>query len=160
MVISEVVPGLAAGVGVRLSPDGKTAYYVEWSIGRLCRVEVQTGTVTTVMTGLEYPEDVVVDWTTNEIFVAERTGSIVKVFGLKGKRDVAEPGYAPHQLALVQQGADRFLYTVCYDSGHLIRIDLNAAGTLQTIGGPLGHPVGLVIDASHKYAYVTEQDTG
>ncbi|RPJ56474.1 MAG: YncE family protein [Acidobacteria bacterium] len=160
MQISDIVLGLAAGVGVRLSPDGKTAYYVEWSIGTLCKVEVQTGMVTTVMTGLEYPEDVLVDWDTNEIFVSERTGSVVQVFEREGKRDIAEPGYAPHQLALVKQAGNRFLYVVCYDSGRLIRIDLNSGGALQPIGGGLGHPVGLVIDAAHKFAYVTEQDTG
>ncbi len=158
MQINDIVLGLAAGVGVRLSPDGKTAYYVEWSIGRLCKVEVQTGMVTTVMAGLEYPEDVLVDWDTNEIFISERTGSIVQIFGKEGKRDIAEPGYAPHQLALVKQAGKRYLYTVCYDSGRLIRIDLNSGGAIQPIGGGLGHPVGLVIDAAHKYAYVTEQD--
>lgn len=47
MYITDIVPGLAAGVGVRLSPNGKTAYYVEWSIGRLSKVEVATGMVTT-----------------------------------------------------------------------------------------------------------------
>ena len=46
MPISLVVPGLAAGVGVRLSPDGATAYYVEWSIGRLCKADVASGAVT------------------------------------------------------------------------------------------------------------------
>src|SRR4029453_5528651 len=99
MKITDIVLGLAAGVGARLSPDGKTAYYVEWSIGRLCKVEVQTGMVTTVMTGLEFPEDVLVDWSAGDIFISERTGSIVQVFGKDGKRDVSEPGYAPHQLA-------------------------------------------------------------
>jgi hypothetical protein len=160
MQITDIVLGLAAGVGVRLSPDGKIAYYVEWSIGRLCRVDVQTGMVTTVMTGLEFPEDVLVDWDTNEIFISERTGSIVQIFGKEGKRDVAEPGYAPHQLALVKHTGNRHLYVVCYDSGRLIRIDLNAGGTINPIGGGLGHPVGLVIDAPAKFAYVTEQDTG
>ena len=109
MKITDIVLGLAAGVGVRLSPDGKTAYYVEWSIGRLCKVDVQTGMVTTVMTGLEFPEDVLVDWDTNEIFISERTGSIVQVFGNQGKRDVAEPGYAPHQLAIVKHVSNRHM---------------------------------------------------
>ena len=140
MQINDIVLGLAAGVGVRLSPDGKTAYYVEWSIGRLCKVEVQTGMVTTVITGLESPEDVLVDWDTNEIFVSERTGSIVQVFDKEGKRNIAEPGHAPHQLALVKQGGNRYLYTVCYDSGRLIRIDLDSGGTINPIGGGLGHP--------------------
>ena len=160
MPINDIVLGLAAGVGVRLSPDGKTAYYVEWSIGRLSRVDVQTGMITTVMTGLEFPEDVLVDWTTNEIFISERTGSVVQIFGKEGKRDISEPGYAPHQLALVKQGGNRHLYVVCYDSGRLIRIDLNAGGATQTIGGGLGHPVGLVIDKANKFAYVSEQDGG
>jgi hypothetical protein len=160
MQINDVVLGLAAGVGVRLSPNGKTAFYVEWSIGRVCKVEVQTGMVTTVMTGLEFPEDLLVDWATNDIFVSERTGSIVQVFGNEGRRDVAEPGYAPHQLALVKLGGQRHLYTVCYDSGRLVRIDLNAGGTTTFISGGLGHPVGLVIDATAKFAYVTEQDSG
>ena len=113
MQITDIVPGLAAGVGVRLSPNGKTAYYVEWSIGRLCKVDAKTGMVTTVMTGLQFPEDVLVDWDTNQIFVSERTGSVVQVFENEGKRDVAEPGYAPHQLALVKHAGKRHLYTVC-----------------------------------------------
>jgi hypothetical protein len=33
MQITDVVLGLAAGVGIDLSPDGNAAYYVEWSIG-------------------------------------------------------------------------------------------------------------------------------
>ena len=160
MKITDIVLGLAAGVGVRLSPDGKTAYYVEWSLGRVCRVEVKTGMVTNVMTGLTLPEDVLVDWDTNEIFVSERTGSIVQVLEKEGKRNIADPGSAPHQLALVKQGSNRYLYTVCYDSGRLVRIDLSSGGTINPIGGGLGHPVGLVIDAASKYAYVTEQDTG
>jgi hypothetical protein len=160
MNIIDIVPGLAAGVGVRLSPDGKAAYYVEWSIGRLCKVDVQTGMVTVVMTGLQYPEDVLVDWDTNEIFISERTGAVVEIVGKEGKRKVAEPGYAPHQLALAKQAGKRHLYTVCYDSGRLIRIDLDSGGTINPIGGGLGHPVGLVIDSAHKYAYVTEQDSG
>ncbi|MDM0078692.1 hypothetical protein QTH90_30090 [Variovorax sp. J2P1-59] len=160
MQIDDVVLGLAAGVGVRLSPDGKTAYYVEWSIGRLCKVEVQTGMVTTVLTGLELPQDVLVDWTTNEIFISERTGSIVKVTAKEGRRDVSEPGFAPHQLALVSNATVRHLYTVCFDSGRLVQMDLNAGGAVKMIGGGLGHPVGIVIDAAAKFAYVTEQDSG
>lgn len=160
MVINDVVLGLAAGVGVRISPDGKTAYYVEWSIGRLSKVDVDTGMITTLMSGLEYPQDVLVDWDTGEIYVSERTGSIVQVFGNEGKRDISEPGYAPHQLALVKKGGTRFLYTPCFDSGRLVRIDLNGGGAVQTIGGSLGHPVGLVIDDAAKFAYVSEQDSG
>jgi len=80
MQINNVVLGLAAGVGVDLSPDGKIAYYVEWSIGELCKVEVATGKVTTVMTGLHYPEDVEVDWQTKDIFVSERTGALIRIW--------------------------------------------------------------------------------
>lgn len=159
MQISDVVLNLAAGVGIDLAPDGKSAYYVEWSIGELAMVETQTGMVTTVRTGLKFPQDLEVDWATGDIFVSERTGAILQVGPGERTRSVATPGGAPHQLALVKQGGQRLLYSVCYDSGQLVRVDL-AAGTTTTVATGLGHPVGLVIDAAHKFAYVTVQDTG
>lgn len=157
MQITDVVLGLAAGVGIDLSPDGKTAYYVEWSIGELSKVDVGTGMVTTVLTGLNLPEDVEVDWDTGDIFVSQRSGEVVQVTGEKSG-PIVRPGGAPHQLALVKKGSKRFLYTVCYDSGRLLRIDL-ATKAIKTIATGLGHPVGLAIDAAQKLGYVTEQDT-
>ena len=159
MQINDVVLGLAAGVGVDLSPDGKTAYYVEWSIAELCKVEVATGKVTTVMTGLHYPEDVEVDWQTNQIFVSERTGAVLRVWPGEKTQTIAKPGGAPQQLDLKRRGSTRFLYTVCYDSGEFVRIDVDAK-TSVTIATGLRHPVGLVVDAAQDYAYVTEQDHG
>jgi hypothetical protein len=158
MQITDVTLGLAAGVGIDLSPDGKTAYYVEWSIGELSKVDVHTGMVTTAATGLTLPEDVEVDWNTGDVFVSQRSGEIIKASGEKSG-PVAKPGGAPHQLALVKKGTKRFLYTVCYDSGRLVRIDLGSKA-IKTIATGLGHPVGLEIDAAQKFAYVTEQDSG
>lgn len=157
MQISDVVPGLAAGIGLDLSPDEKTVYYVEWSIGELCKIEVATGMVTTVKTGLSYPEDVEVDWQTNEIFVSERTGKVIRIAGGKRAEALVEPGGAPQQLDLKRAGSTRYLYTVCYDSGRLLRIDVGTKA-IDTIASGLGHPVGIVVDAMQKYAYVTEQD--
>jgi hypothetical protein len=157
MQIKDVVLGLTAGVGIDLSPDAKTAYYVEWSGGELLKVEVGTGMVTSVKLGLSYPEDVEVDWATGEIFVSERKGAVVRIVS-GGESDViAAPGGAPQQLALVQKRGKRFLYTVCYDSGRLVRIDV-AKKTIKVVTSGLGHPVGLVIDATQRNAYVTEQD--
>ena len=85
MQINDVVLGLSAGVGIDLSPDGKTAYYVEWSIGELAKVDTATGMVTKVMTGLKFPQDVEVDWDTGDIYVSERNGSIVKIVGKEKK---------------------------------------------------------------------------
>src|SRR5882724_3528124 len=81
MQITDVVLGLAAGVGIDLSPDGKTAYYVEWSIGELSRMDVATGMVTTAATGLNLPQDVEVDWGTGDIFVSQRSGEIIQASG-------------------------------------------------------------------------------
>jgi len=160
MQINDVVLGLAAGVGIDLSPDGKMAYYVEWSLGELSKVDVQTGRVTTVRTGLTFPQDVEVDWVSGEIYVSERTGAVLQIWpGEKRPKAIANPGGAPHQLALMKKGTTRHLFTVCYDSGRLLRIDL-ATAAITTIATGLGHPVGLVIDAAQKFAFVTEQDTG
>jgi hypothetical protein len=157
MQINDVVLGLAAGVGIDVSPDGKIAYFVEWSIGELSQVEVKTGMVTTVKTKLSYPEDVEVDWQTGEIFVSERTGTVIRIWPGEKSETLVKPGGAPQQLDLKKKNNKRYLYTVCYDSGLLLRIDVNAK-TIQTIATGLGHPVGVVIDKAQHYAYVTEQD--
>src|SRR5690349_3433948 len=68
MQIDDFVLGLAAGTGIALSPDGKTACYVEQAMGELSQVEMATGKVTTVATGLADPVDVEIDWQTGEIF--------------------------------------------------------------------------------------------
>lgn len=157
MKIGDIVKGLNAGVGIDLSLDEKTAYYVEWSIGELCKVEVNTGKVTRVISGLKYPEDVEVDWATGDIFVSQRTGEIIRITKDKTSEDIYIPGGAPQQLALVKESGKRYLYTVCYDSGNLFRIDVDKKTAINIKTG-FGHPVGLVIDAAHKYAYITEQD--
>jgi hypothetical protein len=157
MKITDIVGGLAAGVGIDLSPDEKTAYYVEWSIGELSKVEIATGNVEKIKGGLKYPEDVEVDWNANELFISQRTGEIIQVSPGGRSKVIATPGGAPSQLALVSVQGKRYLYTVTYDSGLLLRIDL-ATQAVTVIMGGLGHPVGLAIDQAVKYAYVTEQD--
>jgi len=157
MAITDIVKGLAAGVGIDLSLDGKIAYYVEWSIGEVSKVEIDTGKVGFVAGGFKHPEDVEVDWATGDIFVSERTGEITEISTDLVKKIVANPGGAPHQLALLKQGGNRYLYTVCFDSGKLIRIDINS-GSVTTLTTGLGHPIGLVLDAHVDFAYVTEQD--
>jgi DNA-binding beta-propeller fold protein YncE len=159
MNIGDIVKGLAAGVGIDLAPDGKTAYYVEWSIGELSKVETGSGKVTRVRSGFKYPEDVEVDWKTNDIFVSERTGEITTTKSNGEQSIITTIEGAPQQLVLVKSRAKRYLYTVCYDSGWLVRIDVNAK-TWTTLKTGLGHPVGLVIDAARKYAFVSEQDKG
>jgi hypothetical protein len=157
MQINDVVLGLAAGVGIELSPDGKTAYYVEWSVGYLSKVDVATGNVTTIKTGLSFPQDVEADWKANEFFVSERTGAILCVLPSGKTTTVATVKGAPQQLDLKVQGGKRLLYTVCYDSGQLLRIDVSTK-IVTTIATGLGHPVGIVVDAAQHFAYVTEQD--
>lgn len=159
MQVTDVVLGLAAGVGIDLEPGGKIAYYVEWSMGDLSQVDVTTGAVSTALAGLAFPQDVEVDWDRGQIFVSERTGPVSIVFPNEGKKTIATPGGAPHQLDLKKKGNQRFLYTVCFDSGHLVRIDPDAS-TMTKLASGLGHPVGIVVDEAQQYAYVTEQDSG
>lgn len=155
-MITTIVAGLGAGVGVDVSPDGTTAYVVEWSNGELIQVDVRDRTVATVMTGLVFPQDVLVNWDSGRIFVSERTGAVKQVFGPNESTILATLKGAPHQLALSEDG-DR-LYVVCYESGELHRIDV-PTGTSVVVASGLGHPVGLVVDRGESEAFVTEQDT-
>lgn len=159
MNIGDIVDGLTAGVGIDLSPDEKTAYIVEWSSGELSKVELETGKIETISKNLKFPEDVETDWKKNEIFISERTGEISKTVKKENIKITNVEG-APQQLALVEESGKRYLYTVCYDSGHFVCIDVDSTQVpnFTIIKSDLGHPVGLVIDQEHKYAYITEQD--
>jgi YVTN family beta-propeller protein len=156
-MITDIVGGLGAGVGVDLAPDGTIAYVVEWSNGELIRVDIRTGEVETVLTGLSFPQDVIRHWDTGRMFVSERTGTIRQVFGPNESTTIDRSGGAPHQLALSPQ-ADR-LYVACYDSGELRMIDLATSVSTVLFSG-LGHPVGLLVDDTERTAWVTEQDSG
>ena len=157
MDISDIVQGLAAGAGIDLSPDGKTAYYVERNSGELCKVTVETGEVTTILGRFDHPEDVVIDRETEEMFVSEQTGGIIRVSDKK-QTPILNLSGAPHQLALVKKEGKRYLYTVCCQGGTLIRIDPDTE-KWTTVTAGLGHPVGLVVDPESKYAYLTEERT-
>jgi hypothetical protein len=155
-VITDIVGGLGAGVGVDLGPDASTAYVVEWSNGELIRVDIATAEVETVLTGLAFPQDVIRHWDSGRMFVSERTGAIRQVFGPNESTTIDRSGGAPHQLALSPQ-ADR-LYWVCYDSGELRMLDL-ATNVSTVLFAGLGHPVGLLVDDTERTAWVTEQDS-
>ena len=64
---------------------------------------------------------------------------------------IATPGGAPQPLPLVSKGGKRYLFIVCCDSGRLVRIDL-ITNAIKRIASRLGHPVGLVIDATVREA--------
>lgn len=158
MFIADLVTGVAAGIGIDLSPDAKTAYFVEWSLGELTKLETATGRVETVRTGLQFPQDVEVDWARGDIFVSERTGQVRWFRGAERIGSFAVAG-APHQLALVDEGGVRALYVVCYDGGTLNRIEVDT-GNVTTLTTGLGHPVGLAVDIDQRLAWISEQDTG
>ena len=62
--------GIAGGAGIALSPDGKTIYYVERAVGELAKLNLQTGVVSTVRSGINSPNDVAAYWTTGDAFLS------------------------------------------------------------------------------------------
>src|SRR5262249_32603944 len=72
---------------------------------------------------------------------------------------IVELAGGAQQLDLKYKGRKRFLYTVCCDSGRLLRIDVDRK-KVATIAKNLRHPVGVVVDAHCKFAYVTDREKG
>ena len=159
MKVTDVAIGLAGGGGIALSSDGKTIYYIEGAVGELSKLDLQTGQVTTVRSGINSPNDVEVDWATGDVFISQSTGSIVHLSPTGKIEEIADPGGAPQQLALVKNGANRWLYCVCADSGRLVKIHPATKAVTQVAVG-LANPVGLAIDAAQRFAYVTEHNSG
>src|SRR5687767_669439 len=119
MKVTDVAIGLAGGGGIALSPDGKIIYYTERAVGELSKLNLQTGVVTTVRSGFNSPNDVKVDWATGDVFLSQNTGPIVHLSPAGQVVELANPGGAPQQLALVKKGLHLLLYSVCSDSGRL-----------------------------------------
>jgi DNA-binding beta-propeller fold protein YncE len=168
-------PG-ASNIGVAADPSGNAVYFVEWSSGKLMRVNLTpTCTAATspacsveeILAGFSHPQDVALDAAHNTAYVTTRddagtTGALWRVDLVARTRALVTFNLdAPHQIAL--DVATDTAYVVGYGSaantGRLWRIQLSA-GSKTALVSKLGHPVGLAVTADRTRAYVTEQDSG
>lgn len=168
---TDLVTGVAGGLGAALDETQGHLYYVEFNAGTLkrfrltpdCVAAPAPSCVDTVASGFTHPESVAVDAGAGVGYVTTRddlgtTGALWRVDLATGTRSLITFNLgAPHQV--VVDPATNAAYTVGFDNGRLWRIDLATGAKVALVQG-LGHPVGLAVNADRTRAYVSEQDTG
>ena len=105
MNVKTIVIGLARGTGVEVSPDGKTALYAEENSGEVRSVNLDTGAVAGILSGLDRPCGVVGDWDAMQGFVSERSGEILRATPDGASEVLCVIGGSPGQLSLIKKEA-------------------------------------------------------
>lgn len=158
-----IATGLKAAVGTDLDESKNHLYFVEYTTGKLRRIDLSSGpsySIDMIASGFSHPEDVQLDLDHGFAYVTTRdapgTGALWKVDISTGTKNLVTFNLGgPQQLFL--DIPNNQAYTVGYNDGRLRCIDLTTGVKTPIITG-LGHPVGLAITDDGQYAYVTEQN--
>ncbi|HIE25948.1 TPA: hypothetical protein EYP66_01520, partial [Candidatus Poribacteria bacterium] len=105
-------------MALALSQDGRYLYVVEWRIGAISKVDVESGIITKVAKGLSSPKDIILAEDGKELYVAESGSGEISAINLStGSRRIVTSGLSsPTSLALPQRvrgdwgGLDEKLY--------------------------------------------------
>lgn len=168
---TDLVTGVAGGLGMALDETQGHLYYVEVTAGTLkrfrltpdCVAAPAPSCVDTVASGFVHPQSVALDADAGFGYVTTRddpgtTGALWRVDLATGTRSLITFNLGAPQQVVVDP-ATNAAYTVGFDTGRLWRIDLATGAKVVLVQG-LGHPVGLAVSADRTRAYVSEQDTG
>lgn len=153
---------VAAPIGASFDPAHKRLVVAEFG-GRIAAVDTTSGATTTLGTGYQQLEDVLV-LPGGDLVVSERTGALLRLPGTGAPRAgatlLATGLVAPQQMALTADGKHLFVVEFT-DPGRLLRIDLGGVvvppPTVVATG--LHQPIGLAVDKDGTTAFVTEQAT-
>jgi len=166
-VIVDGVPPVQQATGIALDPSATAVWVTEEIVadGRLVRVDLASGAVTPVASGLNQPGHLVVSGT--RALVAGNVGDPIALVQI----DLGTGGVTPlsDELGggLSGVAANRAwtrAYVVNYGSGVLSRVDIDPASTtfrqVTPIAGGLSGPRDVVLNSAEDAAYVTEQNGG
>ena len=166
-VIVDGVPPVQQATGIALDPSAAAVWVTEEIVadGRLVRVDLASGAVTPVASGLNQPGHLVVSGT--RALVAGNVGDPVVLVQIDlGTGDVT-PVSDELSGGLSGVAASRAwtrAYVVNYGSGVLSRVDIDPASAtfkqVTPIAGGLGGPRDVVLNSTEDAAYVTEQNGG
>jgi len=160
--LTDLAKGLAGAIGSDFRSGSNQLLFVEFG-GKLSSLDLSpTVSYTVLGTGYNQPEDVKASADGQHAYVIERTGDLLRVAYATGNRAsaaiVSSGMTAPQQMFLDE--LSNVAYVVEYaPSGRLIRISLTSGAQTVLLTG-LNNAVGLTLDASRQFAYISEQTSG
>jgi DNA-binding beta-propeller fold protein YncE len=138
-------------MGLALDPSETYAYVVENEPGNLKRVNLHTGTVTTITAALEYPHDVALSSDGTQAYVTLNAGALVSVTVATGQVSTVTSNLVrPAGIALTPDGTEALVNEV---GGQLQRVNLDT-GETEAIGMPGYMPFSIALNPSDGRAYV------
>jgi DNA-binding beta-propeller fold protein YncE len=166
-VIVDNLPPIQFSTGIALNPTGTIAWVTEEIVdnGRLVRVDLDSGAVDPVATGLNQPGQLVVSGTV--AFVAGNIGTPVTLVRIDLSNGMVTP--VSNELGgglsgVAVNSALTQAHVVNFGNGVLSRVDIDPSSptfkqVTQVVSG-LSGPRDIVIDSTGDIAYVTEQNAG
>lgn len=157
-----------------LASDGTSIYIADQTNGRIRKMNISTGAVTTLVTGLQGPSGVAVDSGGN-VYVAETSNHVVKIFNSGGTLTstigttnigntdstlTLSSFNTPQGVAVSGSGGSALVYVADTGNNRIRRIDIagNAVTSIVTTG--LNFPWGITINSGGTTLYVTDHNNG
>ena len=166
VVVDSVLP-VQSATGIALDPAGNSVWVTEEiaDTGRLVRVDLNSGAVTPLVTGLNQPGHLAVSGTL--AFVAGNMSmpvALVRIDLNSGALITVSDDLGGGLSGVAVNPALTRAYVVNFGSGVLSRVEINPASStfkqVTPITGGLSGPRDIVLDITGTVAYVTEQNTG
>jgi hypothetical protein len=131
------------------------AFVADSSSGTLWSVDLATGRVSTVASGLASPFGLALDASGSTVFVIEhRRGTLTAVDLATGRITVAASGFgAPFDVTLNVSGTTAYVTEAL--AGRLSAVDLAAGRVTRLVSGMIG-PKGVVVDPAETTAFVVQ----
>jgi DNA-binding beta-propeller fold protein YncE len=155
------VLGTGPQYGLALSPDGALAY-LSTSDNRLVQVNLNTGAVDVIATGLAAPYGVALNGAGDTLYVAEADGgrlSAVNV-GTGQAVTVAAGLERPVDVALDEPSGIAIVLENRFPDYHVTRVNLASGAATRLFGGNYGWVSGLVLTSDRSRAYFTNSFNG
>jgi YVTN family beta-propeller protein len=155
-----------------LASDGTSIYVADQANGRIRKVNIGTGAVTLLVSGLQGPSGVAVDGAGN-VYVAETSNHVVKRFNSSGALTLTvgttNIGSTNSTLALssfnAPQGvavnsAGTFIYVADSGNNLIRRIDVSGDAVTSIVTTGLNNPWAIAINSGGTTLYVTDHNNG
>jgi sugar lactone lactonase YvrE len=153
--VTPVAPGLNAAIGQAYSVSDNSIYFVQYNSGQVSRFNLTTGSVTTIHSGLAFPEGIAMLPSSDVAYVTTRDGNLWKVHTTSADRAVVASGLGePHAIVI---DPSRFVaYVTDFGGGRVLRVDLGGSGARTTVVSGLVNPLGLLLSTDFNTAYIAE----
>jgi len=152
--VTPVAFGLNAAIGQAYNTSDNSIYFVQYGSGQVSSLNLVTGAVTTIHSGLVHPEGIALLPAADLAYVTTRDGNLWKCSTRDSTRRLIASGLGELH-GIVLDPASFVGYVTDFSGGRILKVEL-AAGATTTVVAGLTNPLGLLLSTDFNTAYVAE----